>query len=68
MRLPLDLVFIGTSIALTVQGQWGAGGVSLLIGALVLPNYAKRRKIAAKSTGRPLGADRPRRRERGECQ
>lgn len=67
MRLPLALVFILTSVVLTVQGQWGAGGVSLLIGAIILPNYAKRRRIAAKSTDRPF-ADRPRRREPGECQ
>ena len=66
MRLALALVFIGTSVVLTVQGQWGAGGLSLLIGAVILPNYAKRQKMPGKGAGPPRrhprnGADRVRR-------
>jgi len=44
LRLPVALVFIVGSIAAMVQGEWSAGGLSLLIGALILPNYAKRAK------------------------
>jgi hypothetical protein len=44
LRLPIALVFIGVSIAATVHGESAAGGLSLLIGALILPNYAKRAK------------------------
>jgi hypothetical protein len=44
LRLPVALVFIGASIAAMVQGEWSVAGFSLLIGALILPNYAKRSK------------------------
>lgn len=53
LRLPVALVFIGTAIVAMVQGQWSTGGVALLIGAVILPNYAKRRKIAARDAGPP---------------
>ena len=46
LRLPLALVFIGTAIAAMVQGQWSTGGLALIVGALLLPNYAKARKRA----------------------
>ncbi len=41
LRLPVALLFIGTSIAAMVQGEWSTAGFALLIGALILPNYAK---------------------------
>lgn len=48
-RLPVALVFIVVSITEMVQGQWSAGGLALLIGAFMLPNYAKRAKRRAKT-------------------
>jgi hypothetical protein len=39
-------VFIGTAIAAMVQGQWSTGGFALIVGALLMPNYAKMRKRA----------------------
>lgn len=44
LRLPVALAFIGIAIAATVEGDWSTGGFALLIGALILPNYAKRAK------------------------
>jgi hypothetical protein len=41
LRLPVALVFIATSIAAMVQGDWSTAGFALLVGALILPNYAK---------------------------
>ncbi|HUY05829.1 MAG TPA: hypothetical protein VMU99_01025 [Acidimicrobiales bacterium] len=46
LRLPLAIVFIGAAIAAMLQGQWSTGGFVLLIGALLLPNYAKAKKRA----------------------
>ena len=53
LRLPLALGFIGTAIAAMVQGQRSSGGFALIVGALLLPNYAKarkRRQAEAKAT------------------
>lgn len=44
LRLPVALVFIATSIAAMVRGDWSTGGVTLIIGALLLPNYSKQRR------------------------
>lgn len=44
LRLPVALAFIGTAIAAAVQGDWSTGGFALLVGALMMPNYAKRAK------------------------
>ena len=52
LRLPIALVLIGTAIAAMVQSQWSTGGLALIVGALLLPNYAKRRKAAAKNASK----------------
>lgn len=53
LRLPVALVFIGAFIVAIVQGDWSAGGFALFIGALILPNYAKRAKRRRREKGQP---------------
>jgi hypothetical protein len=45
-RVAWALIFFFAAVICWAQGQWSAGGFALLVGAIVLPNYAKRRRPA----------------------
>jgi len=46
-RIVWALIFILTAIIAATQGAWSTSGIALIIGALILPNFAKHRKAAS---------------------
>jgi len=49
-------MLIGTATSATVPGQCPSGGVALVNEAPILPNYAERRKVAARARNQPTTA------------